>query len=183
MKDALLAAIAKTPAPTRAQTQRRRWIALGIGGAVALGLFAKIGMHPGERPVAFVVVCALALAALALRASWLAVVAMCAITVNYALTGTTPASTHVDIACATFTGIFTLVIGSALLVAFKSSDPVQPERRGVRLALTATTLAATFLFLICECDEARHFAVAHVASALVVGFMLALVARRVVAVR
>lgn len=183
-KAALLAKIAAAPAPTREQTQRRTWLALALGGLCAVAMFVGVGgIHAGTRPTMFVVVSALALAALAFRASWVAGVVLFAIAVNYALTGTTHVALHGDLVCAAITGAFTLVLGGAMLAAFRQTEPVHPERRGFELALSATTLAAAFVFVVCEHDEARHFVLAHVLTAALLAALLALVARRVVAIR
>lgn len=183
-KSALRARIASSPSATRAETQRRMWVAAGAGSIAAVVAFCAFGgMHVGERSTLFVLVCALGLAALAVRASLLAVVALIAIAVNYALTGEAHTTPHNDLICALITALFALTLGGSFIVAFRATEPIRPERRGVQLAVTSTTLAAMFVFVICEHDNALHFALAHIGSVVVLGVLLAVVARRVVAVR
>ncbi|MBC7792204.1 MAG: DUF1109 family protein [Clostridia bacterium] len=183
-KAVLLAQIAGEPALTRPQSRRRAQIALGIGGVAAVGVFGAFGgVHAGGRPIPFIIVCALTLVVLAVRSSMLALAAMAAIAVNYAVAADGVADLHADLGCIAFATVFSLIFSAASMIAFRSSDPVRPERRGVLLAITAVTLAAMLVFLLCSHENARHFAFAHIGSALVWGVIIALVARRVVAVR
>jgi hypothetical protein len=191
----VLAEVARSPSPTRADHKRRILLVTVIGAIATVGLFAATGgMAPGTRPVemiAFTVAFGLVaaavltrlssgssgsmlgrprtqlLTAVVLTAPALAVVALCA-----TLAWPEPAiGEHVSSATHLSCGALSVLQGAlplvVLLVPRRGSDPVHPAITGAALGMTAGAWSVVMAYLRCPHAAAMHCILAHVVPTLI----------------
>jgi hypothetical protein len=206
----IFAEVKKTPAPTRAEQQKRIAIVVTVGTLLTTVLFyAMGGFARGTRPVelvaftsGFALVAAIVLTRLSGRrpASMLPapssvlvtacvvaapVLAVCVLVATVmwpepAREGV-PASAHLS--C----GVMTIVQGALPLVVLviprRESDPVHPVITGAALGMTAGAWTAAMAYLRCPHAAASHCVLAHVAPTLVLTAVGAVLGRVVLRLR
>jgi hypothetical protein len=189
----VLAEAKKTPAPTRAEHQKRVAIVVTIGTlATAVLFFAMGGFTKGTRPVelvgftaGFALLSAVILTRLSAprrtsplpKASSM-LLSACVVAAPVLAVGVLaaaamfPEHAHEDVAmkshlaCALMTivqGALPLVV---LIVPRRGSDPVHPMLTGAALGMTAGAWAAAMAYLRCPHAGASHCVLAHVAPTL-----------------
>ena len=109
-------------------------------------------------------------------------VALAAIAIAYARTPSTPHPFQNDLPCAITTLLLAGVVGGALVVARRATEPVRPRLKALLLSTFAAAVAAVLVFLACPLEDARHFALAHLGGALIAGTLLAGLASRIIRV-
>jgi len=190
----VLAEVARTPSPTRADYKRRIMLVAAIGALATVSLFLGTGgMSPGTRPVemiAFTVGFALVAAAVLTRLSSgqsgsmlgrsrpllltavvvtapvLAVVALCASTF-----WPHAAEDHVESGAHLACGAMSVLQGAlpllALLLPKRGTDPVHPAVTGAALGMTAGAWTVVMAYMRCPHGNAMHCIVAHVVPTLI----------------
>lgn len=206
----ILAEAKRTPSPTRDEHHKRVLAVVAAGTVAATALFfAMGGFARGARPIELVVFAAgyaLVSAAVLTRLSGtrpgsmlprassvltVACIAAAPVLAIGALAAAAiwpePASEHVstrsDLACAAMTivqGALPLVV---LVVPRRGSDPVHPVITGAALGMTAGAWSATMAYLRCPHAAASHCVLAHVAPALVLTAVGALLGRVLLGIR
>jgi hypothetical protein len=206
----ILAEAKKTPAPTRAEHQKRVAIVVVLGTlATAVLFFAMGGFAPGARPAeligftaGFAFVAALILTKLSaqrrgsmlpparpLLATLCIVAAPVLAIAVLAATFMFPAHTDEDVPTKTHLacGFMTVVQGAlpllVLVLPRRSSDPVHPVLTGAALGMTAGAWTAAMAYLRCPHAAASHCILAHVAPTLVLTVIGALLGRIFLRVR
>lgn len=200
----------KTPAPTRAEHQKRVAIVVTIGTlATAVLFFAMGGFAKGTRPVelvgftaGFALLSAVILTRLSRprRSSPLpqarsvlvtACIAAAPVLAVSVLAATMMWPDHADddvsmkshVACAVMTilqGVLPLVV---LIVPRRGSDPVHPVITGAALGMTAGAWTAAMAYLRCPHAAASHCILAHVVPTLALTAIGALLGRMFLRVR
>jgi hypothetical protein len=206
----ILAEVARTPAPTRAEHRKRIAIIAGIGALATTSLFfATGGFVKGARPIELVAFTAGfgLLAALVLTrvssgvsgsmlgrprhvllvvcvvaAPVLAIVALAAAAL-WPEHANEAIQTRSHLAC----GAITLLQGAlpliALVVPRRGSDPVHPAITGAALGMTAGAWTAMMAYLRCPHAAAIHCIAAHVLPTLVLTAAGALLGRALLKIR
>lgn len=201
LKAALDAEIARTPSPTREQLARRTLIGLTVGLVLAGILGALNAPIVGARAPMFMAAITLILVMFAGRTLLASVstslwvspgnakrlvvmpyVALAAVAAAYARTPGQPHTLSGDMACGTFTMIIAIAIGVAIIIARRRTEPLRPVLKAFLLGSFAASIAAALVFLHCPLEEARHFALGHLGSALIAGGLLGGIASRVIRV-
>jgi hypothetical protein len=200
----------KTPAPTRAEHQKRVAIVVTLGTLATAGLFfAMGGFAPGHRPAeligftaGFAVVAAMILTKLSrpprgsmlpparpLLATVCIVAAPVLAVAVLAATLIWPAHTDDDVSVKTHLacGFMTVVQGALPLIVLvlprRGSDPVHPVLTGAALGMTAGAWTAAMAYLRCPHAAASHCILAHVAPTLILTAIGALLGRMFLRVR
>lgn len=190
----VLAEVARTPSPTRADYKRRIMLVASIGAIATVSLFIGTGgMAPGTRPVemiAFTVGFGLVAAAVLTRLSSgqqgsmlgrsrpllltaivatapvLAIVAVCA-----TMVWPQAADEHVDSGAHLACGAISVLQGAlpllALLLPKRGTDPVHPAITGAALGMTAGAWTVVMAYLRCPHGAAMHCIIAHVVPTLI----------------
>jgi hypothetical protein len=186
-KAKMLAAIAKTPAPNRAQVAARARGAWLVGIALSLLLFVAAGFRQGTRPVAFLVVSA---------AGW-AVIGAVALVFSYvrgpsmlgrgpntlrAVLGTTPvvlgwmliclavwpeagaaeAPRVAHVACFVYSMLIAAGPFGAMAWIRRGTDPVKPRLTLAAYGAAAGTLAGVLMDVHCAYANVEHVVFGHV---------------------
>lgn len=189
----VLAEAKSTPAPTRAEQQKRIAVVVTLGTLATTALFfAMGGFAPGTRPVeligftaGFAFVAAVILTRLSGRRSRsmlpaprsllvTACVAAAPMLGVCVLAATTmwPEAAHEDVPTKTHLacGVMTVMQGAlplvVLLVPRRGSDPVHPVLTGAALGMTAGAWTAAMAYLRCPHASASHCILAHVVPTL-----------------
>lgn len=190
----VLAEVARTPAPTRAEHRRRVALIAAIGAIATVALFvATGGIAPGTRPVemiAFTVGFGLVAAAILTRLSSgqsgsmlgrsrpllltaivvtapvLAVLAVCA-TLAWPHLGDESLAEGAHLACGALSVLQGALPLLALLLPKRGSDPVHPAITGAALGMTAGAWTVVMAYLRCPHGDPMHCIVAHVVPTLV----------------
>jgi hypothetical protein len=208
LRDRVLAEVAKTQAPTRAEHQRRVMMIAIVGALATTTLFfAMGGFRQGARPMELVAFTAgsgllaaivltrmstsgpllghprsILVAACVIAAPLLAIAAACS-TMIWPDLANEEIPMHSHMACAAITlaqGALPLV---ALLLPRRESDPVHPAITGAALGMTAGAWTAMMAYLRCPHVPASHCILAHVVPTLVLTATGALLGRFLLRVR
>jgi len=192
----VLAEVARTPSPTRAEYRRRVLLVAGIGAVATVALFMGMGgMSPGARPVemlAFTVGFGLLAVAVLTRLSsrsgeggsmlgrprgvLLAAIVGCApllalVAVLAAMFWPEPAADHVEGGVHLACGAMSVLQGAlplvALMVPRRGTDPVHPAVTGAALGMTAGAWTVVMAYLRCPHAAALHCVLAHVVPTLI----------------
>jgi hypothetical protein len=206
----VLAAVARTPSPTRAVYKRRIMLVAAIGAIATVALFVAMGgMSPGTRPVemiAFTVGFGLVAAAVLTRLSsgqrhsmlgrprtvlLTAVVVTAPILAVLAIAATLAwpehSGEHVDgktnLACGAISVLQGALPLIALLIPRRGTDPVHPAVTGAALGMTAGAWTVVMAYLRCPHTAALHCVVAHVVPTLILTALGAILGWLVLRVR
>jgi hypothetical protein len=202
LKAKIAADVSRTPSPTRAQLASRTVIAVVVGLAICAALVAyRGGAHAGARTPLFLGAVALILVMFAARNLLAAVstslwvnprnaqrlvvmpyVALAAIAIAYGRGPAIPHPLSDDMPCAITTLVLAGVLGVAIIIARRATEPIRPTLKAFLLGSFAAAAAAALVFLACPFEEARHFAIAHLGGALVAGGLLGAAASRIIRV-
>lgn len=190
----ILAEIAKTPAPTRAEHKTRVRLVVGIGTAATVAIFfATGGLSVGSRPVelvAFAAGFALFASIVLTRLSSTKPRSMLGRPRAVLVTGSVVAapvlalaalaaawlwpepaaeavSSRSDLACAALTVVQGALPLIALFVPRRGTDPVHPAVSGAALGMTAGAWSAMMAYLRCPHAAGLHCVLAHVAPTLI----------------
>ena len=206
----LLAALARSPSPTRAQ-RSRRWLLIVAASLVPTGSVLLLrGVHLGGRPRGYVALVAAGWCTLIVGASlWtlrpgptalgrprpllaLASVGLPLLLLSTSLgasvlfpeTWLTPAyGSRVHLACATLATLLAAPPIGALLWLHRRSEPVKPWATGAALGVIAASWAGSIVAVQCPHPEPLHVAVAHVAPIAILALVSAVIASRLLAIR
>jgi hypothetical protein len=204
-------AMAKEPAPTRAEVRRNAaWtIAIGFAG-LAVVFFALGGFHVGRRPDALVLTTAVGWGAVAALATffglgrgrsmlgrpriWLVVLAMLTPIALFASalflrdagwpeTASIATTRAGDIKCFLSTAAFAAGPLLAFLLVRRRSDPVHPRAAAAAIGAAAGAWAGLMIHLHCDVESTAHLGAAHVLPVLLAAALGALVGNKVLGVR
>ncbi len=197
LKAKLTAEIKRTPSPTRSQLRARTAIAVALALATTAILLARHGIHPGTREPFFMAAVALILLSFAARTLFAAMgslwtsprgtqrlivmplVVLAAVALAYAQGPAQPHTAHGDLTCSLMTLTVGCIVGVAMIVARRGTEPLRPAIQGLLLASSAAAVAAAAVFLACPLAETWHFAIGHLGGAMLVGAVLGAVGARV----
>lgn len=209
LRERVLAAVAREPAPSRAVGARRRARALVIGFGSLLASLAYLGVRPHGRPHGYVAALVLAWLPIAAVATWAGVgrgrsmlgrpagwlVAVVALTPVALLAGWAaialgwPATLHdasgprQHLIC----DVVTLAFSIGPLLAFgtlrRGTDPVTPRLTGAAIGTAAAAWGAIALHLVCGFTAPRHIVLGHVLPVVFVALVGAALTSRRVAIR
>jgi hypothetical protein len=206
----VLAEVAKTPSPTRAEHGKRVAVIAVIGALATLVLFfAMGGIKIGSKPLELVAFTAgfAAIAALVLKrlstgrpGSMLGrpsrtlvvacVVAAPLLSISLLVAAVLwPHAAHEQVAgrtdwtCGSMTVIQGLLPMIVLLVPRRGADPVHPAITGAALGMTAGAFAAALAYVRCPHGETLHCVVAHVLPTLLLTALGAALGRALLRVK
>jgi hypothetical protein len=190
----VLAQVASTPAPTRANYERRVVVTTAVAALATIALFLVTGgLRPGGRPVEMIVATvgfgllaaavltrlssggphsmlgrprAVLLAAVAVTAPLLAAAVLC-VSQMWPATAAGYVGGGTDLSCAGLTLLQGALPLGALVFAKRGSDPVHPAVTGAALGMTAGAWAVVMAYLRCPHAAAMHCIVAHVLPTLI----------------
>ena len=206
----ILAEVAKTPSPTRAEHAKRVGIVAVLGALAAFVLFfAMGGVKIGTRPLELVAFTAgfAAISALVLKRlstgrpgsmlgrSSRTLVAACVVAAPIlalsvlAAAVLWPHAAHenvagrTDWACGSMTVVQGLLPMLVLLVPRRGADPVHPAITGAALGMTAGAFAAALAYVRCPHGEPFHCVASHVAPTLILTVIGAALGRTLLRVK
>ena len=191
----VLAEVAQTPSPTRAEHRRRTLVvSLSAVASLAVLFFALGGCAPGDRPTALVWFTFGGSLATALVMSWLGstrargsmlgrparvlaggaasaatvlVLVVAAAALSWPDAARVPTPGGLDLACAGIALAEGALPFAALLFLRRHTDPVHPAITGAVLGMTAGAWTASLSYLRCPHASSAHCMLAHVLPALV----------------
>jgi len=202
LRERILSAAKKAPAPTRQQTTRTTAIVLIAGFGSALALFLSIGGYVGgNRPASYMAMSIAGWLAMALiaswgafgrggsmlgrPASWLGTIAVCTTpllgawimlgALGWPGTASQSCPPEVDAGCLKFTIILSLAPFAAFLFARRNSDPVHPRVTGAALGAASGAWGALCMNAHCSCAAPLHQFIGHavpITLLAVVGFLV-----------
>ncbi len=205
----VLAEARRSPALSRDVGARRRVGALAAGAALSVAIGARLGVHEGTRPLAYVVAltCAWLLVALGMtwagvargrsmlgraegsRAAAVAATPLALLALWWALAMVWPQTLANDsgwfevVQCL----VGTTLLGLGPLLAFlylrRASEPVNPWLGGAALGAAAGAWGAAALIVICRHASPSHMVLGHVLPVVLVAGLGALLGGPVLAVR
>lgn len=188
LRERVLSAARKEPAPTRMQATRTVAIVLIAGFATTLTLFLTIGGYAGgNRPASYMVMSIAGWLAMALVASWgafgrggsmlgrpgrwLGTIAVCTTpllgawivlgALGWPATASQGCPPEVDGGCLMFTILLSLGPFAAFLFARRNSDPVHPRATGAALGAASGAWGALCMNAHCACAAPFHQFIGH----------------------
>lgn len=199
----------KTPAPTRAEHQKRVAIVVAIGTLATTALFfAMGGFAKGTRPIelmgfsaGFAIIAAVILTRLSaprgssplpaarsvLVTACIAAAPVLAVSVLAATMMWPPSPEDIalksHLACAVMTILQGALPLAVLIVPRRGSDPVHPVHTGAALGMTAGAWTAALAYLRCPHAEASHCIFAHVVPTIALTAIGAVLGRMFLRVR
>jgi hypothetical protein len=209
VRDRVLAAIEREPAPSRAVGARRRLRAVAVGFGSLLASLVYLGVRPHGRPAGYIVAVVLAWLPIAAVATWAGVgrgrsmlgrpagwlVAVVALTPVALLAGWAgsamgwPSTLHdasgarEHLVC----DVVTLAFSIGPLLAFgtlrRGTDPVTPRLTGAAIGTAAAAWGAIAMHLVCGFTRPVHILLGHVAPVVFVALIGAVLTSRRVAIR
>jgi hypothetical protein len=196
LRQRVLEATRREPAPSRRQVRARQLTIWTLAVAATLALFFMVGgPRPGPRPLALVTATAMgafAVAAVALWSAvggqgmlgrartWLLVVAMLAplafLAWKVGWSGQYDHMTDVWDArpgyrCFGLTFLFALLPLGALLFMRRGSDPTHPRTLGLALGVASGTMAAALVDLWCPVGHVSHLLLGHILPTALLGLL------------
>ena len=207
VRDRILEAASKEPAPSRERVRAQRRLVLAIGAAVSLAAFGALGfMGPLPRP--FLLACALGWSAIALIVTRLGLVrgpmmlgsstrslavAASAIgplvigwvqTLFYAMQPPCVApAPRVHLVCCVIGIAFATGPLAAMLWVRRGSDPVHPAATGAAIGAAAGAWGGLLIHLHCPYADPVHTVIGHVLPIVLLAALGAILGRRLLAVR
>jgi len=210
MRARVLAAVRRSPVPTRAQGARRRIASVAAGFALTLAVGMRLGVHPGARPSGYIWLLSGAWLLIAVTATWAGVargasmigratawkiavimlvpVGMLGLWWPIALSW--PSTMEGDSG-----GLYEIVrclVGTALLAigpllafgyALRESVPVDPRLSSAAIAAASGAWGATALVIICRHASASHMVFGHVLPVMLLSAFGAFVGARTLGLR
>ena len=209
LRQRVLAAIEREPAPSRAQSNARVAIAFALGFGPIVAFVAYLGIARGDRPAGYIALVGVGWTLLAIAATWGALgrgksmlgrprawlVAIALLLplalLGVACAGYAPWPSAVDLDCARvrdfvcfdFTSAMSLGPLVAFAIARRGTDPVHPTITGAALGAASGAWGAAAIALHCSYTSPIHVLVGHVVPVVVLALLGAVVGARVVAVR
>jgi hypothetical protein len=209
LKERVLAAARREPAPTRPQVVARARRLSASALAVALLLFFAVGgVRAAPRPIPLVAATALGWAAVAAAALWVAFARRRSMlgpprSALWALVAGTPTvlfgwmllwstrlaaqpaiwSSRIGLRCFGLTLLLAAWPLAALILARRQSDPIHPEATGAALGAAVGAAVGAFTDLWCPIAAPSHVAFGHISPILLLAVVGMIAGRVVIAIR
>ncbi|HSI05760.1 MAG TPA: NrsF family protein, partial [Myxococcota bacterium] len=106
-------------------------------------------------------------------------VLLSAVAIAYAQAPAQAHSLRGDLPCVLMTLAIGGIVGAAVFVARRATEPLRPTLNGLLLASFSAAVAGAAVFLACPLAETWHFAIGHVGGAILLGGLLGAIGARV----
>jgi hypothetical protein len=209
IRSRVLAAVELERAPTRGAAERQQVAALVCGFAVLGGVWVRLGVHPGTRPVAYIATLVGAWLLLTVVATWGGVARGRSMlgrpqALKAAVAGLTPLamlavwwpiaqgwpstleneSGAFEVAqCVVGTGLLGIGPLLAFLFTHRGSEPIRPWLSGAALGVAAAGWGALALVIICRHASRSHIILGHISPIFLMAALGAALGSRVLAIR
>jgi hypothetical protein len=205
----VLAAVQLAPAPSQAAVAREQRVALAVGFAILGGVWVRLGVHPGVRPLAYIATLAIVWLLVAVATTWAGVargksmlgrpaawrLAVAALTPAVMLALWWPIAQAWPSTLENESGAFevaqclvgTGLLGIGPLLAFlylnRGSEPIRPWLSGAAFGVAAAGWGAVALVIVCRHASASHMLLGHVLPVAAMGLIGAVLGAWALAVR